>query len=844
MKVRLFIFLIVAICSNYSFTQVIFAELQGNPDMITTGWNITGAAYTGDTGGDADNFNNELILTDAVNSTSGAIFYSEPIDLGTCNQWNVKFDFRMFEGSAADGIAFCFLDVPPTGFVSGGGVGIPSTANGIKVILDTYNNCGGPNPGIQIYSGPGYNECIPGITSLDNIGGTLSFLRSTDYSTAEISYNYGEITVTINGTLYLTANYTVNFAGYMGFTASTGGSTDVHSVRDVTIYAEIADADAGPDVSICSGETLQIGSPNNPEFLYSWNTAANLNDSTASDPSVTITNNTGAAIVQEYIVETILASNPNSCPVHDTVQVTVNPLQQTNLNEVICQGSSYTLGPNVYSLTGIYQEVFSDLNGCDSTVILDLLVNAELTAELNEIICQGASFDLGGTQYDQSGTYFYTTQNTEGCDSTITLNLSVLPELESTNNESICFGAVYDFGGVQYDQSGTYLYTTQNTQGCDSTITLNLTVLPELESTINQSICSGSVYDLGGIQYDESGTYLYTTQNAQGCDSTITLNLTVNPIEEYQFNVSICEGESYNYNGQVLNEAGSYDFLLQTEAGCDSLVALNLVVHPIFSTSEDLEICEGDELLYAGQSFTTTGAYNFGFQSQFGCDSFVVLNLIVNPTPEAPELSSNSPVNCFFDPLELTMEEVPGATTYYWYNEFGYNSNQSTHVINLEEMYFSNMYSESFYAFYILNTCYSDTSVIQVGVDYSFEDFDFPNVITANDDGINDELDIQSYIRPCQGFQFKLYNRWGNLVYSQSKEVMMYEAFPTVLSNSNFSGQTINNLILDDGIYFYTLDILRPSNTNSYIDLDFPDFNLFTPAYKSTNKTGYIHVVR
>ena len=29
--------------------------------------------------------------------------------------------------------------------------------------------------GIQIYSGPGYNECIPGITSIDNVGGALSF---------------------------------------------------------------------------------------------------------------------------------------------------------------------------------------------------------------------------------------------------------------------------------------------------------------------------------------------------------------------------------------------------------------------------------------------------------------------------------------------------------------------------------------------------------------------------------------------------------------------------------------------------------------------------------------------
>lgn len=191
--------------------------------MNTSGWNLTGAAATGDTGGDANVDPDELILTNNVGNSSGAIFYNQAIDLGTCYQWNVEFDFRMFDGNSADGIAFCFLDVPPAGFVSGGGVGIPSTANGIKVVFDTYNNCGGANPEIQIYSGPGYNECIAGITTLNNIGGNLNFLRSSTYNTAVISYNYGVVTVSVNGTQYLSGTYNLNFAGYMGWTASTGG---------------------------------------------------------------------------------------------------------------------------------------------------------------------------------------------------------------------------------------------------------------------------------------------------------------------------------------------------------------------------------------------------------------------------------------------------------------------------------------------------------------------------------------------------------------------------------------------------------------------------------------------
>ena len=697
------ILLLILICSNqYYNSQIIFAELQGSPLMNTTGWNLAGAAYTGDTGGDADAFNNELILTDNVGNTSGAIFYSQPIDLGTCNQWNVQFDFRMFEGTAADGIAFCFLDVPPTGFVAGGGVGIPSTANGIKVVLDTYNNCGGPNPGIQIYSGPGYNECIAGITSIDNIGGSLSFLRSNTYSTAEISYDYGEITVTINGTLYLTANYSVNFAGYMGFTASTGGSNDIHSVRDVTIYADIAEADAGPDLSMCSGETVQIGTATNVDYLYSWNTSTNLNDSTLSDPTVTLVNTGTTPVVEQFVVQTILASNPNSCPFFDTVEVTVNPLQQSILDETICQGVSYSFGGQDYTEEGSFIEVFTDIHGCDSTV------------------------------------------------------------------------------------------------------TLNLTVLPELISELNLSICQGQQYEFGGQQYSESGTYTYFTQNAQGCDSTATLNLMVNPVQEYEFTISICEGESYNFNGELVETANTYSTMLQTAEGCDSLVILELVVHPLFESTQSVEICTGDAFFYDGQELTTNGIYPFVFQSVSGCDSTINIDLLVHPVPAAPELTSNSPVSCPGDIVSFSMPELANST-YQWYGPAGFSSQEPENELslNLPQM-------GSYFGYYVLNSCPSDTSYVVLDITniYGFDDFDFPNVISANNDGINDELQIKEYFKTCQEFELSIYNRWGNKVFSQS------------YGSPDFAGQTQSGNALEEGVYYFVLRI------------------------NNVSKSGYIHVVK
>jgi hypothetical protein len=178
----------------------------------------------------------------------------------------------------ADGLAFCFLDVPPTGFVSGGGLGIPGSANGLKVCFDTYNNCGGDAsmPKIELRWGIGYNECAAQPT-LNNNTGTISFIRSASYNHAKITYDNGLITVFVNNTLYLTGNQSFNFIGYFGFTASTGALTDMHSIKNVQIYTNTPPAEAGPpSITTCSGVPVQIGNSADPNFTYSWTPSTGL----------------------------------------------------------------------------------------------------------------------------------------------------------------------------------------------------------------------------------------------------------------------------------------------------------------------------------------------------------------------------------------------------------------------------------------------------------------------------------------------------------------------------------------------------------------------------------------
>src|SRR6185369_10873952 len=148
----------------------------------------------------------------------------------------------------------------------------------------------------------------------------------------------------------------------------------------------------------------------------------------------------------------------------------------------------------------------------------------------NISICNGSSYLLpDGVSQNTSGTYTSNIPNAQGCDSIITTNLSVIANTSSTANVSICSGSSYLLpDGVSQNTSGTYTSHIPNAQGCDSAITTNLTVILNSSSTTIASICSGSSYLLpDGVSQNTSGTYTSHIPNAQGCDSTITTNLTV-----------------------------------------------------------------------------------------------------------------------------------------------------------------------------------------------------------------------------------------------------------------------------------------------------------------------------
>jgi hypothetical protein len=151
-----------------------------------------------------------------------------------------------------------------------------------------------------------------------------------------------------------------------------------------------------------------------------------------------------------------------------------------------------------------------------------------------------------------SGEYKDTIPNACGCDSIITVNLTIIDSTTSSINESTC-NSYTSPGGKVWTNSGEFKDTIPNAAGCDSIITVHLTIKNSTTSTINQTAC-GSYTSPSGKIWGNSGEYKDTIPNAAGCDSVITVLLTVSAVDtSVTQNLAVLTSNTAGANYQWIN---------------------------------------------------------------------------------------------------------------------------------------------------------------------------------------------------------------------------------------------------------------------------------------------------
>ncbi|MBL6874051.1 MAG: T9SS type A sorting domain-containing protein [Flavobacteriales bacterium] len=225
-----------------------------------------------------------------------------------------------------------------------------------------------------------------------------------------------------------------------------------------------------------------------------------------------------------------------------------------------------------YDSTGMYTNVYTDVNGCDSTVTLDLTINNSSSSTVTITACD--SFDWDGMTYDSTGMYTNVYTDVNGCDSTVTLDLTINTSDSTSFTASAC-DTSYFWSGVTYSMSGTYSQTLTNLSGCDSVVTLNLTIGYTESSTVTITACDS--FDWDGITYDSTGTYTNVYANISGCDSTVTLDLTINNSSSSTVTITACD--SFDWDGMTYDSTGMYTNVYTDLNGCDSTVTLDLTIN-------------------------------------------------------------------------------------------------------------------------------------------------------------------------------------------------------------------------------------------------------------------------
>ncbi len=356
--------------------------------------------------------------------------------------------------------------------------------------------------------------------------------------------------------------------------------------------------------------------------------------------------------------------NAAGCDSVITLNLTIN--QPTSGTDVVTACDDYTWIDGVTYTTSNNSATHTLVNaaGCDSVVTLNLTIH-ESTSSTDVIsACVSYTWIDGVTYTASNNSATYTTTNANGCDSVITLDLTINSPTSSTFTTTACDSFTWTNGVTYYASNNTAMDTLVNAAGCDLYMRLNLTITNSTSSTFTVSACDSYTW-VDGITYTESNnsaTKTYT--NAAGCDSVVTLDLTILS-NSSTFTTSACESYTWIDGITYTSSNNTATQTLTNVNGCDSVVTLDLTILNPTSSTETVRACN---------SFTWTNGVTYTssnntakdtFVNAAGCDSIVSLDLIVNYSKSSTDVISSCGSYTWTDGITYTTSNNTATNTYF-----------------------------------------------------------------------------------------------------------------------------------------------------------------------------------
>ena len=475
-----------------------------------------------------------------------------------------------------------------------------SASGTYSVIVTDVNGCTG-------YATTTVSAAENPVASISGQQSVCSGSSATLLASGGTSYQWSDgstdasISVTTGGT------YTVVVTNGAGCTATASAMVTVNESPSPQINGTL---------SICEGESTTLSVTGGDSFVWSnGSTSANINVTSSGNYSVIASNSNGCTASASAIVNVMenptvtISGEPSMCVGSATYLTAEGGVSYVWSNGF--QGSNINV-----SEAGTYSVIATGTNGCTSSASMAVVQYSapEVTISGNTTVCEGSNETLtasGGVSYVWStgetssaisvnafGIYSVTATGNGGCTSTanVTVFVASAPNPVINGNLHICDGEPTTLtanGGETYmwsngstansidvSNGGTYSVIATNENGCTAMASANVEDGHSVTNAITENTDGEFVWN--GQTYTESGNYVQTFTAANGCDSVVTLHLTVNSVQHYNIFV-ISNNNAYGTTtGTGVYEANTeiqisatandgYEFLSWNDGNTDTL---------------------------------------------------------------------------------------------------------------------------------------------------------------------------------------------------------------------------------------------------------------------------------
>ena len=278
------------------------------------------------------------------------------------------------------------------------------------------------------------------------------------------------------------------------------------------------------------------------------------------------------------------------------------------------------------SKSGTYSDTIVSVNGCDSVITFTVTIKKSSAYNIKTVVCDSFESPINkGSHYYTSGKYQERTSNYLGCDSIITIFLTVTSKAETNFKYSACYSvSLKGPSGRTVTKSGKYYDTLKGWGGCDSILIHDVFIKQRSFAKRRLDFCRFVVCPTDkDVIYRSEGLYYDTISNYLGCDSII----------EYEVKSTKSTGDvSVRSCGNYKSPSGEYTWNVSGKyrdtliggnyKACDSFINIDLTILKPTTVNLTEKGC-GLYVTPLGKKVTKTGKISESVKSTLGCDSII-----------------------------------------------------------------------------------------------------------------------------------------------------------------------------------------------------------------------------